>query len=82
MTALKAAVRALLNTPGFTIAAILTLAVGIASNAALFSVYDRLVLHPVSMPQPSTLVALWTNNPQANFNAPALSWPRYDELQR
>ncbi len=82
MTTLKAGVRSLVNTPGFSFVAILTLAVGIASNAALFSVYDRLVLNPVTLPQPSSLVAIWTNNTQANFNAPALSWPRYAELER
>jgi len=82
MTTLKAGVRSLVNTPGFSLVAILTLAVGIASNAALFSVYDRLVLNPVTLPEPSSLVAIWTNNTQANFNAPALSWPRYAELER
>ena len=82
MTTFKAGVRSLVNTPGFSFVAVLTLAVGIASNAALFSVYDRLVLNPVTLPQPSSLVAIWTNNPQANFNAPALSWPRYAELER
>ncbi len=82
MVTLRAGVRALLNTPGFTLVAVLTLAVGIAANAALFSIYDKLVLNPVSFPRPSTLVAIWSNNPQANFNAPALSWPRFQMLQR
>ena len=62
MTAFRTGLRSLLNTPGFSSVAILTLAVGIASNAALFSVYDRLILHPVSVPDPSSLVAVWTNN--------------------
>ena len=61
--------------------AILTLAVGIAANAALFSVYDRLVLHPIAVSNPDSLVAIWSNNPQANFNAPAVSWPRYTVLR-
>ncbi|MFI5177130.1 MAG: ABC transporter permease [Vicinamibacterales bacterium] len=74
--------RALANTPGFSSVAVLTLAVGIAANAALFSVYDRLVLNPVTVPDPSTLVALWSRNPQVNFNAPALSWPRFAEIER
>ncbi len=82
MTSLKTGVRSLLNTPGFSAIAILTLAVGIASNAALFSVYDRLILNPVTVPQPSSLVAIWSNNAQANFNAPAVSWPRFAELER
>ena len=48
----------------------LTIAVGIGANTALFSVYDRLVLNPVTIPNPSSLVAIWTNNPQLNLNAP------------
>jgi predicted permease len=82
MSDLKSAVRALRKTPGFTAVAVLTIAVGIAANTALFSVFDRLILNPVALPKPSSLVAVWTNNPSLNFNAPAVSWPRYQEIQR
>ena len=83
MTTVKTGVRSLLNTPGFSLVAVLTLAVGIASNAALLpSVADQLVLHPIAVPDPASLVAIWSNNVQANFNAPAVSWPRFTELQR
>jgi predicted permease len=75
------AVRALRKSPGFSSVAILTIGVGIGANTSLFSVYDRLVLNPVSLPTPSTLVAIWANNPQLNFNLPALSWPRYEEIR-
>ena len=81
MSDFTAAVRGLWKTPGFSFVAILTIAVGIGANAALFSVYDRLVLNPVTIPRPSSLVAIWTNNPQVNFNAPAVSWPRYEVLR-
>jgi predicted permease len=81
MTDFRHALRALLRTPGFSLVAILTIAVGIGANTALFSVYDRLVLNPVTIPRPSSLVALWINNPQLNFNAPAMSWPRYEDLR-
>lgn len=82
MSDFKFAFRALLKTPGFTLVAVLTIAVGIGANTALFSVFDRLVLNPVTVPNPSSLVAIWTTNPQLNFNAPAVSWPRYEEIQR
>jgi predicted permease len=75
------AVRALRKSPGFSTVAILTIAVGIGANTSLFSIYDRLVLHRVTIPDASTLVAIWTNNPQLNLNAPALSWPRYEEMR-
>jgi predicted permease len=81
MSDIEAAVRALRKTPGFSLVAILTMAVGIGANTALFSVYDRLVLNPVTMPTPSSLVAIWASNPQLNLNAPATSWPRYEEIR-
>ncbi len=81
MADFKSALRALWKSPGFSIVAILTIAVGIGANTALFSVYDRLVLNPVTIPQPRSLVAIWTNNPQLGFNAPAVSWPRYQEIR-
>ena len=61
--------------------AIFTIAIGIGANTALFSVYDLLVLNPVSIPRASSLVAIWTNNTKLGFNAPALSWPRYQEIR-
>src|SRR4029450_4960917 len=81
MTDLKSAIRGLWKSPGFSIVAILTIAVGIGANSALFSVYDRLVLNPVTIPHPQSLVAIWINNPPLNFNAPAVSWPRYQEIR-
>jgi predicted permease len=81
MTDLKHAVRALITNPAFSLVAILTIAVGIGANTSLFSVYDRLVLNPATIPNPSSLIAIWTNNPQLNLNAPAISWPRYEEIR-
>src|SRR5262249_26782905 len=81
MTDGRQAVRARRESPGFSFVAVLTIAVGIGANTALFSVYDRLVLNPVTIPAPSSLVAIWVNNPQLNFNAPAMSWPRYEDTR-
>jgi len=79
---MRHALRSLLKTPGFTFVAVLTIAVGIGANTALFSVFDRLILNPVTLPQPSSLVALWANNSALNFVAPAVSWPRFEEIRR
>lgn len=79
---MRLALRALLKTPGFTAIAVLTIAVGIAANTALFSVFDRLILNPVTLPNPSSLVAIWASNASLNFNAPAVAWPRYQLIQR
>ncbi len=81
MTDFTNAVRALRKSPGFSLVAVLTIAVGIGANTALFSVYDRLVLNPVAIPKPASLVAIWISNPHLNFNAPAMSWPRYDDIR-
>jgi predicted permease len=82
MTGLKSSLRALRATPGFTAVAVLTLAVCIASNASIFSVYDKLVLNPVDVPDPSSLVAIWTKNPIAGFTVNSVSWPRFVEIAR
>jgi predicted permease len=81
MSDLKNAIRALSKSPAFTAVAVLTIAVGIGANTALFSVYDRLVLNPVTIPDPSSLIAIWANNPQLNFSAPAVSYPRYEQIR-
>ncbi|HVS51730.1 MAG TPA: ABC transporter permease [Opitutaceae bacterium] len=72
------ALRSLLKSPGFTLVAILTIAIGIGANTALFSTFDTLVLHPLSLPQSDRLVRLWASNTSLGFNAPAMSWPRYE----
>jgi predicted permease len=81
MSDFRAAIRALEKSPAFTLVAVITIAVGIGANTTLFSVYDRLVLNPVTIPHPSSLVAIWANNPALNFNAPALSWSRYEAIR-
>jgi predicted permease len=78
---MRYALRSLLKSPGFTLVAVLTIAVGIGANTALFSIFSRLVLNPVTLPQPSSLVAIWTVNQSLNFNAPAVSWPRFELLR-
>src|ERR1044072_970022 len=55
---LRYAVRALGRTPGFTAAAIATLALGIGANTALFTGINGLLLRTVSVPNPDTLVRL------------------------
>ncbi len=78
---LRFAFRSLAKSPGFSLVAILTIAVGIGANTAFFSVFDRLILHPTTFPQPASLTALWAINNSASFVAPALSWPRYEQIQ-
>ncbi len=81
MLDLRYAIRSLLKTPGFTLLAVATIAIGIGANAALFSVFMQLVVRPVSLPEPASLVSIWSVNQNLNFNAPAVSWPRYEEIR-
>jgi len=81
MNDLKLAFRQLRKSPGFTLVAVLTLALGIGANSALFSTFNTFVLHPLTFPQADRLLRLWVKNPATNYDIPYVSWPRYEFIR-
>jgi putative ABC transport system permease protein len=65
------AFRTLAKQPAFCLAAILTLALGIGANTALFSVFYAVILRPIPYPDPDRLVLVWQKRPDGRQNGVA-----------
>src|ERR1700719_2829068 len=74
------ALRQLRKSPGFTSVAVVTLALGIGANTAIFSVVEGVVLAPLPYFEPDRLVMVWENNPR--FPRVWNSYPNFQDWQR
>jgi putative ABC transport system permease protein len=64
---LKHTIRRLAGTPVFTVATLITLALGIGANTAIFSVINSVLLKPLPFPEPDRLIGVWQNAPGVNI---------------
>ncbi len=77
---LRYSVRQMRKSPGFATIAILTLALGIGANTAIFSVVNGVLLNPLPYPQPERLAVLFHERP--NFPKGSISYPNFLDWQR
>src|SRR5579872_859507 len=77
---LRYALRMMRKNPGFTAVAVITLALGIGANTAIFSVVEGVVLAPLPYSRPGRLVMVWENNPR--FPRVWDSYPNFQDWQR
>ncbi|HSA54936.1 MAG TPA: ABC transporter permease [Gemmatimonadaceae bacterium] len=73
------AVRALRSAPGFTLVALVTLALGIGANTAIFSVVRGVLLRPLPFPQAEQVMRIWHVNREANVDRSAVSEPDFND---
>src|SRR3989454_12415229 len=72
--------RVLGKNPGFTAVAVLTLALGIGANTALFSVVNGVLLNPLPYPEPDQVAIIYSKTVQ--FDRASVSYPNYLDWER
>ncbi len=75
------AVRMLAKNPGFTLAAILSLAIGIGANTSIFSIFDALLLRPLPYKDAQRLVILWNRSPGLSITEDWFSTAQYFDIK-
>jgi len=73
--------RMLVKKPTFTIVAVLTLALGVGANTAIFSIVNAVLLRSLPFPDPDRLVRIYFNNPGVGLRNVRFSVPEFDDLR-
>ena len=76
------ALRNIAKRPLFYSLAILTLALGIGANAAIYTVVNGVLLQPLPYPHPERLVMVWTHNPRQGFDKDVGTYPNFEDWRR
>jgi putative ABC transport system permease protein len=79
---LRYALRQLRKSPAFTAAAVLTLALGIGANTAVFSVVNAVILSPLPFPEPDRLVSVEAVDSRGGSHPAGLSYPNFFDFRR
>jgi predicted permease len=83
---LRGGLRMLKKSPGFTFVAVLSLALGIGANTAIFTIINAVFLHPLPVEEPSRLAEMFTRDTQTidanvNFQLTGTSLPNYEDYR-
>jgi len=79
---LRYAIRTMVKRPGFTLTAVVTLALGIGASTAIFTVVDAALLRGLPYKSPDQLYHLWENRPRQEFSKREFSYPDYQDYQK
>ena len=71
------ALRTLLRTPGFTLIALATFAIGIGVNTAVFSVFNGVLLKPLGYPDADRITMVWNDNRRQAIKEDITSYQNY-----
>ena len=82
MRDVRFAARTLRRNPGFTIVAVLTLALGIGANTAIFSVVNAVLLRPLPFAHADRLVLIWATNTKSGDTTDVASYPDFEDWRR
>jgi len=78
---LRYGARAMVRNPAFSVIAVLTLALGIGANAAIFSVVRTVLLRPLPFPQPDRLVQVWESRLDRGWNQSSFTHANFWDVQ-